>query len=597
MRYLTQRSSGFRFQVRIPCDLESIYGKTPIRISLGLIPRMNARRLSRLLLGRSEEAFSRTRLRKTMSAQHTSEIDERDQLISELQQMLVTVMSDAEAALEMAEERRQLELKAQSLRFRTSELEQQRAMSEKLSPLGEAIQQLKKTAGELKVGLGQKAVSAGRELSPLEHRLNHLETMISSLISGSPPKPMLSSVLAKWSETKISQGVARKNVNGQINRIKNFIDFAGDRPLNDYKFLVFQEYSNLLGRVPANWLSLPQTKRGNQVRPERVDEPARSTGSPRRTGSDRSDVGADGRDQKRRSDDQRTSRTSKRAARNRLTGAKIRSHMVTKGHEKRWSPSKNHIAEGRLRRHTTPADIMKIKDFAAYKARQRFVQRQISIARLRKIDALSFRERVAALFRSRRMNFERMLDKKIAAAEAVIQNSKAEPKELLNARHAASATNVARGKADAALTIAQKRLDEHYQNKPSWLRMNAWRTWKAHRARLTDLRNKAAVTRNSATSSQVDARTKLELLKTAWRNDPKRRLTEKSSKAACSEARRSLALLHEVRRLVKDNPGRANLKFEALLGVANQALELKDFRRDLEREFDQRSKIGFDPKP
>ncbi|MEP5622325.1 MAG: tyrosine-type recombinase/integrase [Hyphomicrobiales bacterium] len=197
-----------------------------------------------------------------MSSLDTSENNERDQLISDLQEMLVTVISDAETAIEQADERRELELKSLALKLRTAEFEKQRLMNERLARLGEAIHTLQNTAGEIGTNDAHLMGLPQAETNPVEGRLNHIESMIESLISGGPPKPLLASVLDRWRETKIKQGVAQRNVDGQINRIKNFIEFAGERPLNEYKFLDFQEYANVLGRVPADWRRLPQMRDG-----------------------------------------------------------------------------------------------------------------------------------------------------------------------------------------------------------------------------------------------------------------------------------------------------------------------------------------------
>ncbi len=49
----------------------------------------------------------------------------------------------------------------------------------------------------------------------------------------------------------------RKKVTTDCNRINDFKEFAGDKPLNKYVFTDFQAWSDLLVRVPQNHVKLP----------------------------------------------------------------------------------------------------------------------------------------------------------------------------------------------------------------------------------------------------------------------------------------------------------------------------------------------------
>ena len=42
------------------------------------------------------------------------------------------------------------------------------------------------------------------------------------------------------------------------NRIRDFVDFAGNRPVNRYRYSDFQSLANLLARLPANYMKDPQ---------------------------------------------------------------------------------------------------------------------------------------------------------------------------------------------------------------------------------------------------------------------------------------------------------------------------------------------------
>lgn len=52
--HLTARSSGWRFQIRIPRSLEPLFGSVPVRLNLGPLPKRPALRVARLLAGHAE---------------------------------------------------------------------------------------------------------------------------------------------------------------------------------------------------------------------------------------------------------------------------------------------------------------------------------------------------------------------------------------------------------------------------------------------------------------------------------------------------------------------------------------------------------------
>lgn len=65
--YLTRRENGFRFQRRIPKDLELILGKMPIRIHLGCLSARKASWIARLLASHSDRLFLDVLKRGTLS--------------------------------------------------------------------------------------------------------------------------------------------------------------------------------------------------------------------------------------------------------------------------------------------------------------------------------------------------------------------------------------------------------------------------------------------------------------------------------------------------------------------------------------------------
>jgi hypothetical protein len=102
--HITHRRSGWRFQIRVPREIEFTFGNSPIRLNLGRITKRRAVRMSRLLAGRAESVFMNCRNGVDMT--NTA----RDDLVEELQELLLAVMETSEEALETADRRRRLEV-------------------------------------------------------------------------------------------------------------------------------------------------------------------------------------------------------------------------------------------------------------------------------------------------------------------------------------------------------------------------------------------------------------------------------------------------------------------------------------------------------
>ena len=52
--HITPRRSGWRFHIRVPCDLEDVFGRSPIRVNLGPVGKRDAARTARLLAGHAD---------------------------------------------------------------------------------------------------------------------------------------------------------------------------------------------------------------------------------------------------------------------------------------------------------------------------------------------------------------------------------------------------------------------------------------------------------------------------------------------------------------------------------------------------------------
>lgn len=251
--HLTLRKSGWRFQIRIPRDVESVFGRSPIRLNLGPIAKRRALRVARLLTGRTETLFMLCRKGADMAE------DARDKLIENLHELLVTVVETSDRALEKAELQRKVDVQTVAKAFLTEKLAErqqfiahQEAIKGKLNVLHASVSKLPKPARD-----------------SVADQVAELSNLVKQSLDGGPPRPLASEELKRWT-TDIRKGhAADKKVRTDQNRITDFLDFAGDRPVNKYRYSDFQSFANLLARVPANYVKEPRTR--NMTRQEAAD--------------------------------------------------------------------------------------------------------------------------------------------------------------------------------------------------------------------------------------------------------------------------------------------------------------------------------------
>ncbi|MEP3049574.1 MAG: hypothetical protein ABJL55_17115 [Roseibium sp.] len=325
----------------------------------------------------------------------------------------------------------------------------------------------------------------------------------------------------------------------------------------------------------------PGRNQGHQKRHERVDEPARSERNRGRAGSYRSIDRVADRTEHGRESDQNTSGVVGGSPRNKLMSAPIRKRILDQRKSRSQKNVRHKIAAVRLRQKLTPAAIAKIKDSANFKARQKAARRRRAIARLSKIDAPGIRERIASVFRSSEENLGRLLNERQALAEARANESRAEPADLTAARHALTKASVRRGKTFANFQKAIHNLKKHQDTKPPWGYIQAYFAWKKKRDSVRTTADRLKAKDRIAAQNKRDATEKFDALKSAWDKNPEKRFVEKRDATEIFEAKRELALIAEVRRIVREDPARASLKLETLFGVANQQLQKKDEEREI----------------
>lgn len=241
--HLTARPSGWRFQIRIPRDLEPAFGAVPVRLNLGPIPKRPALRLARLLAGHAEALF-----RSIEAGERMAEMS-RDDLVRELQALLVQVLDDAETTIAKLHKQRELEVRAVTLRLQNERHREQATMREHLEALGSHIDGL----------AGQVNNLPKNRRDDLAAQIAALSSQVQLVLSGGPDAPLLLDELGRWSDLRTGHAQDKK-IRTDQNRIRDFVDFAGNKPVNRYRFSDFQAFANLLARVPANLVKEPRLR-------------------------------------------------------------------------------------------------------------------------------------------------------------------------------------------------------------------------------------------------------------------------------------------------------------------------------------------------
>lgn len=255
--YLTRSGPRLRFQIRVPTDLIDKLGRTPIRLTLGVVEPKRAKKIARLLAGQTEQIFIALRASNLGNMTVT---DMRGLIIDQLVELLQATVDDAAETLALQESVRQTELKAFRLRHQRESFQREKEIEAKLKIVGEQIREVQDRARTIEAG-GIKDVRGA---------LDGLAKMVALSLDGGPARPLLSEALEEWTnDIRYHEGIDAKKVRTDQNRINDFKDFAGDRPVNKYEFFDLQKFANLLSRVPSNYSKLPELR--GKTRQEAAD--------------------------------------------------------------------------------------------------------------------------------------------------------------------------------------------------------------------------------------------------------------------------------------------------------------------------------------
>lgn len=194
--------------------------------------------------------------------------DIRDAIIAELTEMVEALIANSHEIAVLHEKHLAIERQKTEVRMLLDESKRQKVLGAKLKNLGETIADVQPRINQV-IEKQRRNDKPPEELAALElvmKRFNAMSEQFADLsakvdtsIEGTP-RPLASKALENWTEVRRTTKVDPKKVTTDYNRIRDFIAFAGDKPMDKYTFLEFQRWSNLLSRVPKNMSVVPQLK-------------------------------------------------------------------------------------------------------------------------------------------------------------------------------------------------------------------------------------------------------------------------------------------------------------------------------------------------
>ncbi|KAE8235102.1 hypothetical protein A4X03_0g9900, partial [Tilletia caries] len=197
--------------------------------------------------------------------------DPRDIIIAELQAevdyLMRTMKEVADVTDQVMEEQDRLhaiELENQGLRLRAESHERENAFKREVNTVYSSFIATQTSVLEtLQRGKATGAAapeSVQTQLEALARKMACLNQSVEIMLDGGHPGPLLSEALEHWFKVRSGLGIDQKKVDTDYNRVRDFISYAGDKPINRYRYLEFQEFANLLAHVPASFSLKPEFK-------------------------------------------------------------------------------------------------------------------------------------------------------------------------------------------------------------------------------------------------------------------------------------------------------------------------------------------------
>ncbi|KQW84469.1 hypothetical protein ASD03_01530 [Ensifer sp. Root127] len=196
--------------------------------------------------------------------------DPRDAIIAELQRQLAEVMDEARKAVEATEQAIQVqesfhaaELEQQASEMRVAALERENTLRRDVNAVYTSFMDTQATVLQTleKAKAERNAASVTPKLESLSEKIVSLNAAVATSLDGGYVRPLMSVALDQWHrEIRVNQGIAEKKTDTDYNRLKDFVAFAGDKPVNKYRFFDFQKFANLLAIVPSNYNKIPELR-------------------------------------------------------------------------------------------------------------------------------------------------------------------------------------------------------------------------------------------------------------------------------------------------------------------------------------------------
>lgn len=196
--------------------------------------------------------------------------DPRDALIAELQGQMAEIMKESQEALDSAEQVIHLqdrlhveEMGKQANEITKAALERELGLHQEIKKVHASYLDTQATVlNALKKARTERSAPAVEAATPkldaLAKQIAALNAAVEANLDGGYVRPLMSVALDEWHhEIRLQQGIAEKKTDTDYSRLRDFIEFAGDRPVNKYKFFDFQQFKNLLAAVPSNYNKIP----------------------------------------------------------------------------------------------------------------------------------------------------------------------------------------------------------------------------------------------------------------------------------------------------------------------------------------------------
>ncbi|MFP5077417.1 site-specific integrase [Rhizobium sp. YIM 134829] len=202
--------------------------------------------------------------------------DPRDAIIAELKAHIQNLMEDAreiaevtDQVIEKQEQLHKAQMEEQQNRSKFEAIERDIAFKREVNAVYASYIDTQAAVIEtLQRGSGVNGPAANALLPQLEaisNKIAHLSKSVELVLDGGHPGPLLSVALEEWINVRGGLGIDPKKVDTDYNRIKDFIAFAGDHPINKYRYLDFQLFANMLAHVPASYSVKPEFRGMTQV--------------------------------------------------------------------------------------------------------------------------------------------------------------------------------------------------------------------------------------------------------------------------------------------------------------------------------------------